>query len=82
MAGFKDAFGRFAPPKEWELVAFGLAIFAIMSVPIAYFLHSIAGVHGVWNVVPVVVALIGLGLWLRRKRIANSRPVLSNRNDS
>ena len=80
MNRFKDAFGRFVPPREWELSAFGLATFVLASVPVACFLHGFANVREPWNVLPVAGVLIGGGLWLRRKRLLNTRPILSETN--
>jgi hypothetical protein len=74
MTRFKDVYGRFVPPREWEFSAFCLATFVLVSVPIAWFLHGFANVREPWNVLPVAGALIGGGLWLRRKRLLNSQP--------
>lgn len=82
MSRLKDAYGRFVPPREWELVAFGLATVTLGCVPVAWLLHGFSNVREPWNVLHVTAALILLGLWLRRKRLVNSQPVLANRNDS
>lgn len=75
MFRFKDVYGRFVPPREWELCAFGLATFVLGSVPLAWILHGVANVREPWNVLPVGAALIAGGLWLRRKRNMNSEPI-------
>jgi len=81
MEAFKDRFGRFVPPREWELCLFGLALFTLASVPIAWLLHGFRGVSGAWNVIPLAAFLIGAGWWLRRKRLTNSRPFLGSIDD-
>lgn len=82
MSRFKDAYGRFVPQREWELVAFGLATVTLGSIPVAWFLHGFSTVREPWNVLPVTAALVLLGRWLRRKRLVSNQPVLPNRNDS
>lgn len=80
MNRFKDAYGRFVPPREWELSAFSLATFVLASVPLAWFLHGFASVREPWNVLPVAGVLIGGGFWLQRKRLVNGRPFPSDVN--
>lgn len=82
MNGFRDAFGRFVPPREWEVLVFGLAAFALFSVPVTWLLHGFSNVNGAWYSLPVAALLIGYGLRLRRKRIVNSQPFLSDEDDS
>lgn len=81
MSRFRNAFGRYVPPREWEWVAFSLAAFALGSVPLAWLLHGFANVSEPWNVLPVSAFLMGVGLRLRRKRQTNSRPFLRERDD-
>jgi uncharacterized membrane protein len=73
MYGFRDRFGRFAPPREWELCLFGFALLSLASVPLAWLLHGFGGVRSAWTVIPLAICLIGAGWWLRRKRVSNSR---------
>jgi hypothetical protein len=80
MNRFKDAFGRFVPPRATELFAFGLATFVLASVPVAWFLHGFANVREPWNALPVAGVLIGGGLWMRRKRLLNTRPISPETN--
>jgi hypothetical protein len=82
MSRFKDVHGRFVPPREWELVAFGLAGLAIAGVPLAWFLHGASTAHDTWIVILIAAVLTGRGLWLRRKRLVNSRPILPQVNGS
>lgn len=82
MSRFRDAYGRYIPPREWEWVAFSLAVFALGSVPLAWLLHGFANVSEPWNVLPASALLLGAGFWLRRKRLTNSRPLLRDGNDS
>lgn len=77
MFSFKDAYGRFVPPREWELALFGLAALALASVPVVWLLHGFANTEGSWRAILIAVVLTGNGLWYRRKRIANSRPFFS-----
>ena len=77
MRWFKNGHGRFVPPREWELVHFGLALFVLASVPFAWLLHGFANDQEPWNVIPMAAVLTGCGLWLRRKRLANSQPISS-----
>jgi len=67
--------------REWELCPFGLALFTLASVPIAWLLHGFSGVTGAWNVIPLAAFLIGAGWWLRRKRVTDSRPFLGSVDD-
>jgi len=75
-----DTYARFGPPREWELTAFGLALFALASVPIAWLLHGFGNVRAPWTVLPVAVVLIAAGVRLRRKRLTKSKVFRSAQN--
>jgi hypothetical protein len=75
MNRFKDVYGRFVPPREWELSFLGLALLALGSVPLAWILHGSGNVREPRIVVPIGAVLVAKGLWLRRKRLLNSQPI-------
>ena len=82
MSFFRNSFGRFVPPREWEWGFFGMAAFALGSVPVAWLVHGFENVREPWNVLPFSAFFVGVGFWLRRKRQANSRPFMLDKDGS